>query len=376
LQRFFSRTDSQYQISRNIRDMVIFATHNLGKDPPFSRLDLISCRNVLIYMQPQLQKKVLRISHYALNPDGFLVLGTSEGVGDAVDLFSLVDLKLKIFSKKNAPPTAVFDMIFGHQNLAESDRRTPAPRPLVSVQQLADRKVIEKYAPSGVVINESLEVQQFRGRLGAYLDPTPGAATLNLLKLARPELLVEMRETVHRALSENLPASSGKIHIKQGTELRTLMIDALPLQDAAARGKSLLVLFREIAPVPAAVENLDKESADPQLLQLERELFTTAVLQRGAAEHQRGVGDLQGGAAVDQRGAGHGQRRAAKPNDRSQPQHRRSTECSPLGSNAGSDRGDGLADSEVLAGGGEASGADPRRYRPAHRPPQSRHQLA
>jgi len=129
LQRFFSRTDSQYQISRNIRDMVIFATHNLGKDPPFSRLDLISCRNVLIYMQPQLQKKVLRISHYALNPDGFLILGTSEGVGDAVDLFSLVDRKLKIFSKKNAPPTAVFDMIFGQvQNLTEPERRAAAPR--------------------------------------------------------------------------------------------------------------------------------------------------------------------------------------------------------------------------------------------------------
>ncbi len=278
LQRFFSRTDSEYQISRNIRDMLIFAEHNLGKDPPFSRLDLICCRNVLIYMQPALQKKVLRIFHYALNPDGFLVLGTSESVGDTADLFSLVDRKLKIYSKKNAPPTAVFDMAFGPLNAPEIDHIAREPhRPLMTVQQIADRKVIERYGPPGVVINESLEVLQFRGRLGAYLDPTPGAATLNLLKLTRPELLVELRGTIDRALIENLPSSSAKLHLKVGNETHSVVIDALPLHDPGARGKSLLILFREVTVVPPQHElsTSERDDADPQVVQLERELLTT-----------------------------------------------------------------------------------------------------
>ena len=280
LQRFFSRTDREYQISRNIRDMVIFATHNLGKDPPFSRLDLICCRNVLIYMQPQLQRKVLRIFHYALNPDGFLALGTSESVGDAADLFSLLDRKLKIYAKKSAPPAAVFDMVFESVSTTlEADRMRPGThRPLMSVQQIADRKVIERYAPPGVVINESLEVLQFRGKLGPYLDPTPGAATLNVLKLARTELLVELRGTIHRALTEDLPTSSAKIPLRQGSELSMVMIDALPLHDSGARGKSLLVLFRETAPgllAPQAEQTEVEESDDPQVLQLERELSST-----------------------------------------------------------------------------------------------------
>jgi two-component system CheB/CheR fusion protein len=278
LQRFFSRTDGDYRISRNIRDMVIFATHDLGKDPPFSRLDLVCCRNVLIYMQPALQKKVLRIFHYALNPDGFLALGTSETVGDAADLFSLIDRKLKMFSKKNAPATALFELGFGHFSAeVEVERRGQVGRPLpmMTVQQLADRKVIEKYAPPGVVINDTLEVLQFRGRLGAYMDPTPGAATLNLLKLVRPELLVELRGTVHRALTENLPVTSAKIPVKQGKEITMVTIDALPLQDAQGRGKSLLVLFREVLPPVPPSEVTENETGDPRQLQLERELFTT-----------------------------------------------------------------------------------------------------
>src|SRR5262249_27792196 len=161
-----------------IRDMVIFATQDLSKDPPFSRLDLVCCRNVLIYMQPPLQRKVLRIFHYALNPEGFLVLGTSESVGEASDLFSLVDRKLKIYVKRNIAAAAVFAVAFGAlPHIAEDEPRpTREPKPLLSLQQVADRKVIERYGPPGVVINDALDILQFRGRTGPYLEPAPGAA--------------------------------------------------------------------------------------------------------------------------------------------------------------------------------------------------------
>jgi chemotaxis methyl-accepting protein methylase len=138
LQRFFVRTDRGYQVSRQVRDLVVFARHNLGKEPPFSRLDLVTCRNVLIYMQTPLQKKVLRIIHYTLNPDAYVLVGTSESVGHSPDLFSLIDRKLKIYVRKNTPAAAVFELSLARRSplaeeagvLAEDHRR-----PMLSVAQ-------------------------------------------------------------------------------------------------------------------------------------------------------------------------------------------------------------------------------------------------
>jgi two-component system CheB/CheR fusion protein len=278
LRRFFVRKEEEYQVSRQIRDMVVFATQDLTKDPPFSRLDLVCCRNVLIYMQPALQKRVLRVFHYALNPDGFMLLGTSETVGEAAELFSVVDRKLKIYFKRNIPASATFDFGFEGQHLPveEPARGQHEARPLLTLQQLADRKVIERFGPPGVVINDALEVLQFRGRTGPYLEPAPGAATLNVLKLARPELLVELRNTIHKALSENFQASSGPVQVKAEQGYREVAIEALPLQEAGVPPRCLLVLFREMTPPPAAKPASEtNEPKDPRLIELERELSST-----------------------------------------------------------------------------------------------------
>jgi two-component system CheB/CheR fusion protein len=281
LQRFFARRDDEYRISRQIRDMVVFAAQDLSRDPPFSRLDLVCCRNVLIYMQPPLQKKVLRIFHYALNPEGFLVLGNSESVGEVSDLFSIVDRRLKVFVKKNSPASAVFDFAFqgGAQSPARAERSgAQEPRPMLSLQQIADRKVMERFAPPGVVISEALDVLQFRGRTGAYLEPAPGAATLNILKLARPELLIELRTTIHKALSEGYGATSPPIHFKTEQGLRQLVLEAMPLQDEGVPPRCLLVLFRELPAPPSdgvAPRHGDDKQKDPRVIELERELSTT-----------------------------------------------------------------------------------------------------
>ncbi|MDP8999605.1 MAG: hypothetical protein M3O46_05780, partial [Myxococcota bacterium] len=150
LRRFFARTDKGYQVKRLVRDVVVFARHNLGKDPPFSRVDLVTCRNVLIYMQPGLQKRVVRVFHYALNADAYLLLGTSESVGDTADLFSLLDRKLKIYAKKNIAAGAMFDVnLPAHAD--DPEARRFERRPIVNVAQVADKKVIEKYGPPGVI---------------------------------------------------------------------------------------------------------------------------------------------------------------------------------------------------------------------------------
>jgi len=280
LQRFFSRTDKGYLVARHVRDLVVFARHNLGKDPPFSRLDLITCRNVLIYMQGALQKKVLRIFHYALNPDSYLLLGTSESVGDAADYFSLLDRKLKVYAKKNIPAAAVFDFsFFGRTGRGEEGTATSRERrPVDNVAQLADRKLIEKYAPPGVIVDEKLEIVQFRGRTGSYLEPAPGAATLNLLKLAKPELLAPLRTAAHRALAEGQPVSSAPISLWNEHGPRAVSLDVMPIQDGGRR--CLIVVFNEDGSKPSPVgpeTGTVRQGAEPDLrvVELDRELAAT-----------------------------------------------------------------------------------------------------
>jgi two-component system, chemotaxis family, CheB/CheR fusion protein len=277
LRRFFTRTDKGYQVVRNVRDLVVFARHNLGKDPPFSRLDLVTCRNVLIYLQGALQKKVMRIFHYALNPDAYLLLGTSESVGDAADLFSLLDRKLKVYAKKNIPASAVFEFSFAAGRSAADDGAMGGAleaRPIAGMAQIADRKVIEKYGPPGVIVDERLDVVQFRGRLGPYLEPAPGAATLNVLKLARPELLMVLRTVLNRTLSEGVAATSPVTPLRTEAGLRAVVLEIIPLVDTGGR-RSLLVLFNDVTHATAATPSAEdgrRVDDDPRVIALQREL--------------------------------------------------------------------------------------------------------
>lgn len=287
LQRFFRRYDGDYQVSRQLREhfMFLFPRHDLGKDPPFSRIDLISCRNVLIYMEASLQRKVLRALHYALNPDGCLLLGSSESVGDASDLFSLLDPKVKIYRKKNESLAAAFD-VGSQPHPPPAERRTAAQawsavedRPLTSMQQLADHKVLEKFGPPGVLVDEDMDVIQFRGHTGRFLGPSPGAATLNVMKLVRPELLVPLRTTLSRAAKEGRPQVSPPV-APGGDNAAAVVVEVTPIVQALPGRRCFLVLFRE-APAPVAPERSpesaepEAEARQPRVQELERELLVT-----------------------------------------------------------------------------------------------------
>jgi two-component system CheB/CheR fusion protein len=277
LDRFFVRTPSGgYQVARAVRELVVFARHDLGKDPPFSSLDLVACRNVLIYMQAPLQQRVLRTFQYALAPRGCLLLGASESVGEGLDLFRVLDRRLRVYMKQNVPSSAVFELGASAHLDGDSD---PPPshtdRRPISVTQIADRKVIEKYAPPGVIIDDKLEILQFRGKTGAFLDPSPGQATLSLLKLVRPELAMALRTTVHKALVENLPATSPPVHLTIDQTSRAVCLDVIALPDQGTR-RCLLVLFREVLQASllerAAIAN---EPESEGRIEIERELATT-----------------------------------------------------------------------------------------------------
>lgn len=183
LRRFFHKVPGGYQVSKSIRDMCVFARQNVFSDPPFSRMDLISCRNVLIYLSPVLQKKVIPIFHYALKPNGFLLVGNTEGLlGSGAEIFDLVERKAKIYRKKAVPSPVTFGLIISAHERAEGRPEKPhtpgkedelAKTP-ADVQREADRLLLAKYVPSAVVVNDELEILQSRGRTNRYLElPAP-----------------------------------------------------------------------------------------------------------------------------------------------------------------------------------------------------------
>jgi two-component system, chemotaxis family, CheB/CheR fusion protein len=304
LSRFFAKHDGNYQVSRRVRDVVVFSTHNVIRDAPFSRLDLVSCRNLLIYLQAPLQKRVLRVLHYALNPSGFLLLGTSETVGDSADLFSLVDRKSKLFLKKHvafaaAPPEPGFPGALSSSSSA-TPFQPPTVRPAVNLTALADRKILELFGPPGVVINENLEILQFRGRTGPYLEPAPGAATLQILRLARPELNLELHRTIHRAIGEDKRVS-GQVRVGAVDKPAIVTIDVLPIVEPESKTRCFLVLFQEsqvrehraLAAPPPEDEGRVQELTRELLMTKEYLQSTIEELESTNEEHKSANEELQ-----------------------------------------------------------------------------------
>ena len=244
LRRFFTRTDGHYRVSKVIRDMCVFARQDMTRDPPFSRLDLIMCRNVLIYMDVPLQRRLLAVFHYALNPSGHLMLGQAETVGSQADLFAVVDKKYRIHRKKSASSVrapAPFPTDFsatlprkGAAQIAAAD---------TGLQMEASRIILDRYAPAGVVVDSDLQIVQFRGQTGAFLEPAPGEASLNVLKMAREGLLFGLRSALHAARKTKQPVRKEGLQVRSGSAFTPVAIDVVPLM--ATGRMHYLVLFEE-----------------------------------------------------------------------------------------------------------------------------------
>ena len=295
LNRFFIRKGNEYLIARQIRDMLVFSTQNVLKDAPFSRMDLVSCRNLLIYLQPSAQKKVLRVLHYALNPSGYLLLGTSETVGDAPELFSSLDFKNKIYAKKLVASQTALDVSFGVPVPPEPPQPAP-PRPMLNLQGLADRKVLELYGPPGVVISENLEILQFRGHTGTFLDPAPGAASFNLLKVTRFEFHIELKRAIQQVLAESLRVTK-EVSYQEDGKPHHVKLDVVPVQDPESKTRCVLVLFQRMPPpkeVPGLAQEEEKtgEVLGPlaqRIQELERELAVTKECLQTTIEEKEGM---------------------------------------------------------------------------------------
>jgi two-component system, chemotaxis family, CheB/CheR fusion protein len=325
LRRFFVEEEGGYRVNKALREIVVFARQNVISDPPFSRLDLISCRNLLIYFEPALQKKVFPVFHYALKPGGFLYLGASESIGGFTELFEPVDKKHKIYARK-ATATPAFQLPArkerGEPRTGDA-RLTGSPRipeeqgggavdgfrAELSAQREADRVSVNQFAPPAVLISADLQVLQFRGPTGAYLEPPTGKATLDVLKMARNGLMLPLRAAINQAKKENKSVRKDDVRVEQDGTVRTVSVQVIPLKNL--RERCFLIVFEDATkagPAPpatgvergprqesqAARAQTDRAGASRRIAELEAELAETRdYLQSLQEQHEAANEELQ-----------------------------------------------------------------------------------
>ncbi|MFW5682920.1 MAG: CheR family methyltransferase, partial [Phycisphaeraceae bacterium] len=258
LRRFFVRDNGGYKVREDLRGSVTFAPHNFLKNPPFSRLDLVVCRNVLIYLRREVQRDVLRLFHYALKPDGLLVLGTSESVEDA-ELFARENRKARLYKRRNVPSGEQRLPVFPLSQHGEtSDRQPPPPRHNdrgggESYGRLHE-KIVEQYGPPSVLVNPNHQVVHYSASAGRFFQMPGGQPTQELFRIARPELRAELRTTILAAVDRRRTARSSPIDLEIDGEPHRVVIRAFPPAAPELAG-FLLVMFDELELPREAEEN-------------------------------------------------------------------------------------------------------------------------
>lgn len=286
LRKYFTREDNHYKIKSEIRKMIIFAVHNIIEDPPFSNMDLISCRNLLIYMRSDLQKNLLQVFHYSLKDHGYLFLGSSESVGVFSSLFSEVDRKARLFKRKqyaehisgyNHPLPPFIDHKIRGDHL-ESIKKKGSEK--INYKELMDQLLLENYSPSSVIINEKNEILYIHGRTGKYLEPPVGKAELDILKMAREGLHIVLNSAISKAKSEKTKITYENIRVKINGENTLVNLIIHPITEPEYMEGLFLILFQESA---MNLSRLEKEELDVsanglaqvRIEQLEKELHST-----------------------------------------------------------------------------------------------------
>jgi two-component system CheB/CheR fusion protein len=294
IRRFFTRVDGSYQINRGIRDICIFARQNLTKDPPFSKLDLITCRNVLIYLGPVLQSKVLRYFHYGLKPTGFLVLGLSETVGSNAELFIPFGGKDKIYIKKLSPQGPHVDLgPFEDTRFKAEVRRVEDWTSGSELQRRVDQVILAKHAPPGVVVDADLKVLQFRGHTAPYLEHTGGQPSLNLLKMTRGGVGLELRKLIQKVKKTGTGVSSEPLQFPLNEGAKPVSISITPIKGPESSEMAFLILFEEPQASEPRRRVVEKGKGHParRLEELEQELESTKQYLQTVIEEQEAASE-------------------------------------------------------------------------------------
>lgn len=301
LRRFFTRTAKGYQINKSVRDLCVFARHDLAKDPPFSKLDLISCRNVLIYMGPALQRKITSILQYGLKPGGFLFLDRSALPGEYSDVFSAVDRKHQIFRRKS--PTVSFP---GRRFEAEGGERAVAAihaskrRPDFRAE--AEKILLEHYVPAALIVDEDLHIVHFQGDTSPYLRPAAGAPSFHLLKMARPEFIVDLRTSLYKARRDNIVVPVDGIEFQHRGQSVSAAFEVRPLEKRPGEKRRLLVVFQKMeaalpragkknGEMPGARTNAAEKTVERELVSTREHLRTLIAEFENAQEEMKAANE-------------------------------------------------------------------------------------
>jgi len=254
LRRFFIKEETGYRIKKEIRDMVVFAVQNIIKDPPFTRLDLLSCRNLLIYLKPELQDRLIPAFHYALKPNGVLFLSPSESIGNHIELFTALNRKWKFYRAIQSALSSHFIMSNPLGWVAKTDQQTHEAAMKKSQEinfaELTRRLLIQFFAPASVVTDLKGDILYVHGDTGHYLRPAPGRATLNIIEMARNGLDLELRAAIHSAATESTATLNKTVSIKINNSSINISLSVRPLSRKGNNRHLLLISFQDLPVQP------------------------------------------------------------------------------------------------------------------------------
>jgi chemotaxis methyl-accepting protein methylase len=252
LRRFFVQLERGYQVSKPIREMVIFAPQNIIMDPPFTKLDILSCRNLLIYLTPELQKKLLPLFHYSLNSGGFLFLGNAETIGGFTDLFSPLEGKLRLYRRIDSAlrvEPVEFPVTFTHA-LPNGPQQPKALKPGANLQSLADQLLLQQYSPAATLVNYKGDILYISGRTGKYLEPAAGKANWNIFAMAREGLRYEMTGAFQKALREKSVVTVKNVIVRTNGGSQAVNLTVQPLEEPDAMRGMVMLVFTDVPMLP------------------------------------------------------------------------------------------------------------------------------
>src|SRR5260370_2106815 len=300
LRRFFSKNERGYQIKKQIHDLCVFARQNVLRDLPFSRLYLISCRNVLIYFELAAQRKLIPYFHYALKPGGFLLLGGAETVGNFSDLFEPVDQKTKLFSKRSVRSPYLMRMEGGLPDPKSAHLLTDFAGQTASMQpdlrRETDRLLMAKYCPPAIVVDSGMKIVQFRGNVAPFLDPEPGEASLDLFRMIRTSLEMPLRSLLADAKKRGQAARKEGVLAHGSGLVNFLNLEVVPMPGPVTREHWFVLLFEdsrmpiEEAPSPDSKKSGQKPK-NARVSQLEQELAATKEHLQTLIEEQESINE-------------------------------------------------------------------------------------
>jgi two-component system CheB/CheR fusion protein len=254
LRRFFVKEEEGYRVSQEIREMVVFATQNIIMDPPFTKLDILTCRNLLIYLSPDLQKKLLPLFHYSLNPGGILFLGSAETLGDFAALFAPKGGKTRTYRRLAGPlGTASVEFPASFRTLVSvTETKTVAKGPTANLHTLADQLLIERYSPAAVLTNLQGDILYISGRTGKYLEPAAGKANWNIHAMAREGLRQELTLAFQRALRTKSTVAKAGLKLENNGVVQIVDVTIESLQEPEALRGMVMIVFADVAAAPAS----------------------------------------------------------------------------------------------------------------------------